>query len=166
MCAIVDGRSVDTSFGLSLQTGLPQMSRSGDLDPFIINYLIQKEGLRAEEVFHALETEGGMLGISGVSNDMRDLEAVEADNPRAKLALDIYCREVARYIGGYAAIMNGLDCIAFTGGIGEKSAPGARRSARPIRVYGVQARVVRAGRRSPASERARLCSGRLCHTGQ
>ena len=69
LCAIVDGRSVDTSFGLSLQTGLPQMSRSGDLDPFIINYLIQKEGLRAEEVFHALETEGGMLGISGVSND-------------------------------------------------------------------------------------------------
>ncbi len=122
LCAIVDGRSVDTSFGLSLQTGLPQMSRSGDLDPFIINYLIQKEGLRAEEVFHALETEGGMLGISGVSNDMRDLEAAEADNPRAKLALDIYCREVARYIGGYAAIMNGLDCIAFTGGIGEKSA--------------------------------------------
>ena len=122
LCAIVDGRSVDTSFGLSLQTGLPQMSRSGDLDPFIINYLIQKEGLGAEEVFHALETEGGMLGISGVSNDMRDLEAAEHENPRAKLALDIYCREVARYIGGYAAIMNGLDCIAFTGGIGEKSA--------------------------------------------
>lgn len=121
LCAIVDGKSVDTSFGFSLQVGLPQMSRSGDIDPYIINYLVQSEGMTVHDVFSELQTKGGMLGISGVSNDLRDIEKAAPENERAQLALDIYCREIIRYIGGYAAIMGGLDCIAFTGGVGENS---------------------------------------------
>ena len=122
LCAIVDGKSVDTSFGLSLQVGLPQSNRSGDLDPFIIRYMAQTANLTLEEVYETLEKNGGLLGISGVSGDLRDVELAAAEgNERAKLAMEIFCRELTRYIGGYAAVMGGLDAIAFTGGIGENS---------------------------------------------
>ena len=123
LCAIEDGKSVDTSFGLSLQTGLPQSNRAGDLDPYIIFYLVHSCGMTLEQVEEGLQKNGGLLGISGVSGDLRDVaEAAEQGNSRAKLAVDIFCRELVRYIGGYAAIMGGLDAVAFTGGIGENSA--------------------------------------------
>ncbi|MGI6665351.1 MAG: acetate/propionate family kinase [Christensenellaceae bacterium] len=121
LCAIVDGKSIDTSFGLSLQVGVPQGSRNGDIDPFLIFYLLEK-GLSLNEIKQQLEENGGLLGISGVSGDMRDLQnAASAGNERAGLAIDIYCREIARYIGGYTALMGGLDVVAFTGGVGENS---------------------------------------------
>lgn len=119
--AIVNGKSVDTSFGFSLQVGLPQMSRAGDIDPYVIFYLMKSHGLTLDEVEQGLQKNGGLLGISGVSNDLRDVEEAAKTESRAKLALDIYCREIIRYIGGYTAIMGGLDAIAFTGGIGENS---------------------------------------------
>ena len=122
LCAIVDGKSVDTSFGLSLQVGLPQSNRSGDLDPFIIRYMAETTGMSLGEIYETLEKKGGLLGVSGVSGDLRDVElAANEGNVRAKLALDIFCRELVRYIGGYAAVMGGLDAVAFTGGIGENS---------------------------------------------
>lgn len=122
LAAILDGRGVDTSFGLSLQAGVPQSNRSGDIDPFIIFHMVQKEGYTLEQVKQALERESGLKGISGISGDMRDLEQAAAlGNERAQLAIDIYCREIARYIGGYAALLGGLDAIAFTGGVGENS---------------------------------------------
>ena len=122
LCAIVDGKSVDTSFGLSLQVGLPQSNRSGDLDPFIVRYMAETAGMSLSEIYETLEKKGGLLGISGVSGDLRDVELAAAEgNKRAQLALDIFCRELVRYIGGYAAIMGGLDAVAFTGGIGENS---------------------------------------------
>ena len=122
LCAIVDGKSVDTSFGLSLQVGLPQSNRSGDLDPFIIRYMAETADMSLSEIYETLEKKGGLLGISGVSGDLRDVElAANEGNKRAKLALDIFCRELVRYIGGYAAVMGGLDAVAFTGGIGENS---------------------------------------------
>ena len=122
LAAIVDGACVDTSFGMSLQCGLPQSNRAGDFDPYLIFYLTKSCGLSLEEVEQSLQKNSGLLGISGVSNDLRDIEAASAHSPRAKLAMDIYIRELIKYIAGYAGIMGGLDAICFTGGIGENSA--------------------------------------------
>lgn len=122
LCAIDDGKSVDTSFGLSLQVGLIQSNRCGDLDPFVIPFL-QKEGLSLNEVLEGLNKRGGLLGISGVSNDLRDVEAAaEAGNERARLAIDIFCNGIIRHIGAYYAELGGLDHLVFTGGIGEHGA--------------------------------------------
>jgi acetate kinase len=121
LCAIENGKSVDTSFGLSLQAGIPHSNRVGDFDAYVIPYLLQ-EGLTMQQIFKGLEKEGGLLGISGVSNDLRDVEeAAKAGNERAKLAVDIFCESIIKYIGAYAAEMGGLDYLSFTGGIGENS---------------------------------------------
>ena len=122
LCAVEDGRSADTSFGMSLQMGVPQSNRAGDFDPYIIRYL-EAQGLSEEEIFEALTKKSGLLGISGVGADLRYImEAAGAGNARAALAVDIFTEAVIRYIGGYAAEMGGLDNLVFTGGIGENSA--------------------------------------------
>lgn len=119
LCAIDNGKSVDTSFGLSLQVGLIQSNRNGDMDPFIIPFLL-KQGMSLEEVTEGLAKRGGLLGISGVSNDLRDIEeAAAVGNERAKLAIDVFCNGIVRYIGAYYAELGGLDHLVFTGGIGE-----------------------------------------------
>ncbi len=119
ICAIDNGRSVDTSFGLSLQAGLIQSNRNGDMDPFIIPFLL-KEGLELDEILEGLSKHGGLLGISGVSNDLRDIEAAaDSGNPRARLAIDVFCNGIVRYIGAYYAELGGLEHLVFTGGIGE-----------------------------------------------
>ena len=121
LAAIVNGRSRETSFGLSLQTGVPQSNRCGDMDPFILFHMLQN-GYTPEQLTTALDPASGLKGISGLSGDLRDLQKAAAEgHARAALAIEIYCREIARYIGGYAALMNGLDAIAFTGGTGEHS---------------------------------------------
>lgn len=121
LCAILEGRSVDNSFGLSLQTGIPHNNRVGDLDPYIILFL-QDQGLSPEEINLGLRTRSGLKGISGLSGDMRDIEeAMDAGNSRAKLAFDMYADAVARYIGAYTVELGGLDQVVFTGGIGENS---------------------------------------------
>ncbi|MFQ6110821.1 MAG: acetate/propionate family kinase [Nitrospinota bacterium] len=120
LCAIDGGRSIDTSMGFSAQAGVSMSTRSGDIDPFIIPYLVERGGLSLEEVRQALVKRGGLLGVSGVSGDVRDLEeAAEKGNERALLALELFCYEVKKYIGAYAAALGGLDALAFTGGIGE-----------------------------------------------
>lgn len=122
LCAIQDGRSVDTSFGMSLQTGIPHANRAGDVDPYLIPFLLH-EGHSMEEVLAGLAKSGGMLGLSGVSGDMRDIEqAAGAGNERAALALEVFYTAVVRYIGAYYAELGGLDALVFTGGIGENSA--------------------------------------------
>ena len=122
LCAIDQGRSVDTSFGLSLQVGINHSNRCGDIDPFIIPFL-QKEGMPLEEVLQGLTKEGGLLGISGVSNDLRLVEEAAAEgNERAKLAVDVFCNDIIRYIGAYYAELGGLDHLVFTAGIGEHDA--------------------------------------------
>ncbi|MCD8098482.1 MAG: acetate/propionate family kinase [Lachnospiraceae bacterium] len=119
LCAIDEGKSVDTSFGLSLQAGLIQSSRSGDMDPFLIPFLL-KEGVELDEILEGLTKHGGLLGISGVSGDLRDITAAaEQGNERAQLAIDVYCNGIVRYIGAYYAELGGLDHLVFTGGIGE-----------------------------------------------
>ena len=122
ICAIENGESRDSSFGFTLQTGLIHNNRVGAMDADIIHYL-RVQGLSDEEIEHGMTKNGGLKGISGVSGDLRYvLEAAEAGNERAKLAVDVYVTGIIRYIGAFAAELGGLDCLAFTGGIGENSA--------------------------------------------
>lgn len=122
VCAIQDGRSVDTSFGFSLQSGLIHANRTGDADPYMIPFL-QSEGLSAAEIEDGLSKHGGLLGISGVSNDMRDLQsAAESGNERARLAVDAFVSGIIKQVGAFYAELGGLDQLVFTGGIGEHSA--------------------------------------------
>ena len=120
LCAVLNGESVDTSMGFTPVAGIPMCARSGDLDPSIVTFLMRKEGLTPDEIDTILNKESGVLGISGVSPDFRDIEK-EADegNERAVLARKSYCYLVAQYIAKYGVSMNGIDVIAFTAGIGE-----------------------------------------------
>ena len=123
ICAIKDGKSLESSFGFSLQTGLPHSGRSGDIDPYVVPFLMQNAGLTADEVYQSLGKESGLKGLSGVSGDLRDIEeAALAGNKRAALAIDVYCYSIIKYIGSWYAVLGGLDYITFTGGIGEHSA--------------------------------------------
>jgi len=119
ICAIYDGKSIDNSFGLSLQMGIPHASRTGDVDAYLVPYLLS-EGMTLDEIYHGFGKNGGLKGISGTSGDMRDVEeAIEAGSERAQLALDYYANAIMNYIGAYFMQLGGLDAIAFTGGIGE-----------------------------------------------
>ncbi len=121
--AIKAGVSVDTSMGMTPLEGLVMGTRSGDLDPAIVNVIGRKEGLSPHEVDALLNTQSGLLGISGLTNDMRELlaELKEHDDRRVRLAIEIFCYRARKYIGAYLASMNGADAIVFTGGIGENS---------------------------------------------
>lgn len=120
LCGVKDGKSVDTSMGFTPVSGIMMCARSGDLDPSVVTFLMKKEGFTPEEMEEVLNKKSGVLGISGVSPDFRDIEK-EADegNSRAKLAREAYCYNVAQYIAKYAVALNGIDAIAFTAGIGE-----------------------------------------------
>ena len=122
ICAIRDGESFDSSFGFSAQSGMEHAARSGELDPFAVLYLMEKEKLTVAEMREILCKKSGLLGISGVSSDLRDIEEAAAKgNTRAALAIDVLVHEVKKYIGAFAAAMGGLDAVAFAGGIGENS---------------------------------------------
>lgn len=126
-CAINGGNSVDTSMGFTPLEGLVMGTRSGDVDPAVLDFIAVKEGLTLPEVELMLNKQSGLLGISGLTPDMRELLAEEAENGdrRARLAIDLFCYRVRKYIGAYLAVMNGADAIVFTGGIGE-NAPAVR----------------------------------------
>ena len=118
--AIDGGKSVDTSMGFTPLAGLPMGTRSGDLDAGILEYLMNKHGYNIDEMLNVLNKKSGVLGISGVSSDFRDLEsAAPQGNQRAQLALDVFHYSVKKYIGAYAAAMGGVDAIIFTAGVGE-----------------------------------------------
>ncbi|TWU47179.1 Acetate kinase [Rubripirellula tenax] len=121
LTAIVGGKSVMTTMGMTPQTGLPQNNRVGDFDPFALPLIIEKTGLTLDEVLRKLASEGGLLGLSDRSGDMRDLEeAAAAGDEKSQLALDAFVEEVRRHMGGMIVAMGGVDAIVFTGGIGEK----------------------------------------------
>lgn len=124
VCAIAGGKSVDTSMGFTPLEGLVMGTRSGDVDPAILEFMSVKEGLSPREVQSLLNKQSGLLGVSGLTADMRELLAEEKENGdrRAKLAIDIFCYRVRKYLGAYLAAMNGADAIVFAGGIGENSA--------------------------------------------
>ena len=121
LCAIQGGKSVDTSMGLTPLGGVAMGSRSGDIDPSVITYIMEKENLNAAQVEHILNKKSGLLALSGISADNRDVErAIEQGDERAILALKAYDYIIAQYIGKYAVTMNGVDAIVFTAGVGEK----------------------------------------------
>lgn len=127
LCAILDGQSVDNSFGFSLQMGIPHASRCGDVDVYLVPFLLE-QGLSLDAIYEGLGKNGGMKGLSGTSGDIRDVDAaIRAGSARAKLALDVLATHVIRYVGAYTMELGGLDAIAFTGGIGENYAPLRRR---------------------------------------
>ena len=120
LCAVKDGKSVDTSMGLTPLAGVPMGSRSGDIDPSLVTFLMEKEGLTPQEMDTILNKKSGKLGLSGISIDDRDIEAaIKEGNERAKLAIDNFVYQVAGYIGRFAAQMNGVDVITFAGVVGE-----------------------------------------------
>ncbi len=120
--AIKDGISVDTSMGLTPTEGLMMGTRVGDVDPGALTYLMKCEGLDADGLGNVINKKSGVLGISGISSDMRDIEdAIAAGNERAKLAMDMYEYRILKYIGAYTAVLGGADIIVFTAGVGENS---------------------------------------------
>jgi acetate kinase len=120
--AIKGGKSIETSMGFTPLQGLLMGTRSGDLDPAIVTYIMRKENLNSDQIDNFLNKKCGVLGISGVSSDFRDIgEAAEQGNYRAKLALEIFAYQAKKYIGAYAAALNGVDAIIFTAGLGENS---------------------------------------------
>jgi acetate kinase len=120
LAAVKDGKCIDTTMGLSPLEGLPMGTRSGSIDPAILEFMHDREGLSIHQILDVLNKESGVLGVSGVSSDFRDIEeAAEKGNERAKLALDIFDYDVKKYIGAYMAILGGVDALIFTAGLGE-----------------------------------------------
>jgi acetate kinase len=139
MAAVKEGVSVDTSMGFTPLEGLLMGTRCGDLDPAVILHIMGREEIGLSEANTLLNKHSGLLGISGVSSDMRDIETeAEAGNYRAQLALDVFCYRVRKYIGAYAAAMGGLDAIVFTAGIGENSPIVRRKSCEGLEFLGVR----------------------------
>ncbi|MFZ5626210.1 MAG: acetate/propionate family kinase [Bacillota bacterium] len=136
--AIDGGKSVATSMGFTPLEGLTMGTRSGDIDPAIVSYIMEKENLTAEQVTGILNKKSGVLGISGVSSDFRDLEAAAArGHERARLALEIFCYDVKKYIGAYLAVLNGVDAIIFTAGLGENSSVVREMVCRDLEALGI-----------------------------
>ncbi|QDS93971.1 Acetate kinase [Roseimaritima multifibrata] len=127
MAAVVDGICIDTSMGFTPASGLPMGTRSGDIDPGVFRYLTQQEGLDAGSLHRMLNHESGLQGVSETSSDMRDLLAAESSDQRAAEAVNLFCYQAKKFIGGYAAAMGGVDTLVFSGGVGENSAEIRRR---------------------------------------
>jgi acetate kinase len=139
LCAVSDGQSIDTSMGLTTLEGLVMGTRSGDVDPGLVLYLIRTAGMSANEVDSLLNHQSGLRGLSGLSADVRELEQAErAGDKNAKLALEVFAYHARKYIGAYAAALEGLDAIAFTGGIGEHSASMRRRICQGLDFLGLR----------------------------
>ena len=137
--ASIGGKCVDTSMGLTPLEGLIMGTRSGDLDPAVLQFIMNKEGLNVNEMLNILNKKSGVLGMSGVSSDFRDVgKAADEGNERAAVALDAYFYRVIKYIGAYAAAMNGVDAIAFTAGVGENDKAGRKRICESLSYLGVE----------------------------
>ena len=121
IAALRDGLSIDTTMGLTPTGGIVMSTRSGDLDPGILLYLLRSRGFSADDVDDAIQHKGGLLGISDTSGDVRDLLAECATDSRAEEAIGVFCYQARKFIGGYAAALGGIDALVFTGGIGEHS---------------------------------------------
>ena len=157
MCAIEAGRSVASTMGFTALEGLPMGTRCGALDPGVILYLMDHRGMDARAIEKLLYNQSGLLGVSGISSDMRTLLA--SSDPRAKLAIDLYCYRIRRELGSLAAALGGLDAIVFTGGIGENSAAIRERVCRDAAWLGVEldpAANTAGGPRISTRERPRL----------
>ncbi len=137
LAAVNGGKSVDTSMGFTPLAGLVMGTRSGDIDPAIVSYIAEKENLSMKEVSDVLNKKSGVQGVSGVSSDFRDLEAASGENERAKLALDMFSYSLKKFIGQYIAVMNGVDALVFTAGIGENNVELREQIAEELSFFGL-----------------------------
>ncbi len=138
MAAIKNGQSYDTSMGFTPLEGLLMGTRTGDMDPAVVTFLMKKEHMNVDEMDNLMNKKSGFMGISGISNDLREIiEAAEHDNSRAKFTIDIFCYRITKYIGAYAAVMGGLDAVVFTGGIGENASNIRSKALEPLKFLGV-----------------------------
>ncbi len=139
LCAVQDGKSIDTTMGFSPQDGIINSTRNGSIDPFIIPFIMDREGLSTHDIRRILSRESGLLGISGLSGDMRDLEkAAGSGHRRARLAVEAFCYGVKKEIGALAAALGGLDALAFAGGIGERGVEVRRRICEGLEFLGIR----------------------------
>ncbi|HHW47366.1 MAG TPA: acetate kinase [Clostridiaceae bacterium] len=139
ICAIKNGKSVDTSMGFTPLAGLAMGTRSGTIDPAVVSFLMEKENMSIKEVNDFLNKKSGVLGISGVSSDFRDIhEAADAGNERAQLAIEIFCYRVKKYIAEYSAVTGGLDAVIFTAGIGENNSIVRRKVVEGLEYLGIE----------------------------
>ena len=137
--AVLNGKSVDTSMGLTPTEGLMMGTRVGDVDPGVITYLMNKHGYTSADIQRIINKESGVAGVTEISNDMREIEAADkAGNERAHLALEMYEQRIIKYIGAYAAEMGGLDAIVFTGGVGENQTGVRENVCAPLAFMGVK----------------------------
>lgn len=137
--AVLNGRSVDTSMGLTPTEGLMMGTRVGDVDPGVITYLMNKHGYTSADIQRIINKESGVAGITEISNDMREIEAADnAGNERAHMALEMYEQRIIKYIGAYAAEMGGIDAIVFTGGVGENQTGVRKNVCAPLAFMGVK----------------------------
>ena len=137
--ASIDGKCIDTAMGLTPLAGVPMGTRSGDVDPSILQYLMAQHGYSIDEMLNILNKKSGVLGLSGVSSDFRDLDkAAEEGNERAQLALDKFAYEVKKYIGAYIAAMGGIDMLTFTAGVGENSATTREDICKGLECFGIK----------------------------
>jgi len=126
MAAVHKGRCLDTTMGFTPAGGLVMSTRTGDLDPGVLLYLLEQEGMAPRELNELVNRRAGLLGVSGITGDMKELLEREADEPQAKDAVDLFCCQARKFLGGLAAVLGGVDTLVFTGGIGE-NAPEVRR---------------------------------------
>jgi acetate kinase len=138
MAAVHQQRSLDTTMGFTPTGGLVMSTRSGDLDPGLLLYLLRQRGMSADELHELLTQQSGLLGLSGVSSDMHDLLSREAADESAALAIEIFCYQARKFIGAFAAALGGLDQLIFTGGIGEHAAPIRERICEPLGFLGIE----------------------------
>jgi acetate kinase len=138
MAAILGGKSVDTTMGLTPTGGLVMSTRSGDLDPGVILYLLEEKGMRPSTLNDLLNQHAGLLGVSGTTPDMKDLLSQEKENPHAADAVDLFCYQAKKYLGALAAVLGGLDTLIFTGGIGENAAPVRWRICQDMEFLGIR----------------------------
>lgn len=138
LAALSMGRTVDTSMGFSPNSGLMMGTRSGDLDPGVLAHLAATEGLSSAELQHLCSHQSGLLGVSETSSDVRELLALEATDPRATEALALFCYQVRKGIGGFAAVLGGIDTLVFAGGIGEHAAPIRGRICHGLQFLGIE----------------------------
>ena len=139
ICAVDGGKSIDTSMGLTPLGGIPMVTRSGDLDPSVVTYIMKKENMSAEEVENLLNKKSGVQGISGLAPDFREIEAASyGENKRAEIAIKVFNYSIAGFVAKYAVAMGGLDAIIFTGGIGENQINIRKGICNKLKVLGVE----------------------------
>jgi len=154
LCALLDGKPIDTSMGFSPTGGVPMSTRCGDLDPALLLYLQAEHGYSLDRLSALIERESGLLGISGDSGDVRELLAREAHDPHAAQALELFCYAIRKQIGAYAAALGGIDSLVFTGGVGERAAAVRERVAEPLGFLGIRFDRVANDRAAPLISRA------------